>query len=300
MSNRIQMHFGGKTRSLRLGPQRPSLMSSSTTWAGLPFEIHQMQGFESSGIGEVGPTSGEYGVMVVLNGQIDIVRREGAREICSPSVPGTVTLVSGDHRRTIVRMVGSAEVAAIHVPPEWFQRLDLTAFAGAFGQRKPVLRDETARMYACAMRDEVARGALTGKLYAESLSATLLSYIAGTAPSSNTALRGRLSDADCSRLRAYVRDHLHEALSLTELSALVGLGPRQFSSVFRRAFGVTPHRYVLRERLNEGARLLASSEIEVAEVAARLGFCNQSHFTLAFRRAFGITPWRYACSRRGG
>jgi AraC-like DNA-binding protein len=296
MSNRIQMHIAGRTRPLKLGPRAPLLMSAATSWAGLPFEIHQMQGRD--GIGEAGPSNGEYGVMVVLNGQIDIVRREGVREVCAPAVAGTVSLLSGDNRHTIVRMTGSAEVAAINVPPDWFQRLSLTAFAGCFGQRRPVLRDETARLYACAMRDEVARGALTGPLYAESLSATLLSYIAGTAPVSNGSLRGRLSDADCSRLRAYVREHLHEALSLSELSALVGLGPRQFSSVFRRAFGTTPHRYVLRERLNEGARLLADSEIEVAEVAMRLGFCNQSHFTLAFRRAFGITPWRYACARR--
>jgi AraC-like DNA-binding protein len=290
------MQIEGKTRPLRLGPDAPLLVSAGTSWSGLPFEVHRMGTFERTC--EVGPVSGEYGILIIDSGRIDIVRREGAREVCVPALPGTVTLLSGENRRQIVRMHGAAEAIAINVPCEWLSRLSLGGLARRFAQPQPSVRDETVRMYASAMRDEVARGAVTGRLYAESLSTTLLSYIAGFAPAANSSLRGRLSDADCAKLRDFVRDHLHGDLSLQQLSTLVGLGPRQFSTVFRRAFGTTPHRYVLRERLNEGARLLAANEADVAEVAMRLGFCNQSHFTLAFRRAFGVTPWRFACGRR--
>jgi len=83
-----------------------------------------------------------------------------------------------------------------------------------------------------------------------------------------------------------------------ELSELVGLHPRHFSTLFRRAFGVTPHRYVIDQRLAEGARLLANGGQDIADIAFRVGFSSQSHFAAAFRQAFGKTPRTYAAEKR--
>lgn len=91
---------------------------------------------------------------------------------------------------------------------------------------------------------------------------------------------------------------MQDDLSLVALAALCGLRPRQFGALFTRAFGATPHRYVLQRRLALGARLLGSGQLEIADVAIRAGFCSQSHFTTAFRRSYGVTPARYAATRR--
>jgi AraC family transcriptional regulator len=168
-----------------------------------------------------------------------------------------------------------------------------------FGRSGHVTSDPTVPCLVRVMMDEVARGAPTGRLYAESLSLALLSYVVHqSAPRSVARARGRLSETECHRLRSYVLDRLGEDLSVMDLAAHVGRRPRHFSTLFRQAFGVPPHRYVLRQRLDEGARLLGSRDLDVADVAFRLGFCSQSHFAAAFRRAFGVSPGRYSGQKR--
>jgi AraC family transcriptional regulator len=144
------------------------------------------------------------------------------------------------------------------------------------------------------MRDEIARGAPSGALFAESLSLALLSYASQRATEAPFEVREGLSAAQRRRLAQYIREHLHEDLSVAELGAQVGLGARRFTTLFRAAFGATPHRYVLRERLNEGARLLARGDQAITDIALQTGFCSHSHFTSTFRAAFGTTPQRYA------
>jgi AraC family transcriptional regulator len=110
--------------------------------------------------------------------------------------------------------------------------------------------------------------------------------------------RAALSPRACRRLREHIDARLQDDLSLVALAALCGLRPRQFGALFTRAFGATPHRYVLERRLALGARLLGSGQHEIADVAIHTGFCSQSHFTTAFRRSYGVTPARYAAARR--
>ena len=111
-------------------------------------------------------------------------------------------------------------------------------------------------------------------------------------------MRGGLAEEQQRRLRNYIRDHLGEDLSLSELANLIGRSPRQFSSLFKRSFGTTPHQYLLEARLSEGARLLGQGGTDIAEVAFSLGFCSQSHFASAFRRAYAMTPGQYMSTRR--
>ena len=148
------------------------------------------------------------------------------------------------------------------------------------------------------MRDEVARGAPTGRLYADSLSLALLSYVVEREPRCGALVRGSLSKGECLQLENYIRERLGDDLSLAELAAHVGRRPRHFSTLFRQAFGAPPYRYVLRQRLSEGARLLANGDRGLAAIAVRLGFTSQSHFASAFRAVFGVDPLHYAPETR--
>ena len=75
------------------------------------------------------------------------------------------------------------------------------------------------------------------------------------------------------------------------------LSPKHFLVAFRNSVGVTPHQYVIRERVREATRLLAARRMSVAEVALTLGFSSQSHFTEIFQKAIGTTPKRYQQER---
>lgn len=71
----------------------------------------------------------------------------------------------------------------------------------------------------------------------------------------------------------------------------------QLARAFRRAYGTTPHAYLVQIRLLRARRLLAAGEAP-ATVAADAGFADQSHLGRWFRRAYGLTPgaYRAACT----
>ena len=296
MTERIMFQAAGNMRPLSFGGGDPLLNSKTTAWAGVTLEVHRMASVE--GIGESGPLDGECGVLVILNGQMDFVRREGKRQVAEQARPGWVSFLDGHHRASLLRMNGAAEAAALHISNDWFQRLLFEEAPREFGARAPLVHDATVVALTCAIRDEVARGAVTGKLFAESISTALLSYIVERVPLSSMSVRGSLPEEQCRRLRNHILEHLGEDVSLTELAALVGRRPRQFSTLFHQAFGMTPHRYLIAARLAEAARLLTQGRSDISEIALRTGFCSQSHFAEAFRRAYGVTPRTYAAGLR--
>ncbi|MBN1652902.1 MAG: helix-turn-helix transcriptional regulator [Deltaproteobacteria bacterium] len=299
MVARIMMSVCGRTRPLALSSARnaePLLNSAVTSWAGLPLETHLFQTVEANLV--TGPVKNEHGILVIMSGKVDIVTRNNNREARLSALPGTTYLLSGNYPLDLVRMAGNAEATAVHIPNEWFGRLLLDNAPDGFGKNEILIRDQSVFSLVRAMHDEIASGSATGRLYSESLSTALLSYILERLPSSCFHARGRLSGAQCRRLQRYIRDHLHDDLSLTDLASVARLSTRHFSTLFREAFGITPHQYVLSCRLEEGARLLASDGLDIVDIALRLGFSSQSHFAAAFHRAYGITPKRYAMNKR--
>ncbi|THF65790.1 AraC family transcriptional regulator [Pseudothauera nasutitermitis] len=81
-------------------------------------------------------------------------------------------------------------------------------------------------------------------------------------------------------------------LSLDELAALVGMNRYQLIRAFRAATGMTPHAWRLDQRVNRARASLRAGE-DLASVAHRLGFADQSHFQRVFKAHAGITPGRY-------
>ena len=82
-------------------------------------------------------------------------------------------------------------------------------------------------------------------------------------------------------------------LGLQELAAVAGYSPAHFLRLFRRAFGQTPHQFVLDLRIERAKRLLRADGQSLAEIAGSCGFADQSHFGSAFARRAGMPPGRY-------
>lgn len=294
---RIMMQAQGGARPLsfdRSGVSQPLLNSSTTPWAGPPFELHETVPSEEAVT--CAPPAGGRQLRVIVEGSYEIVLRDGSRYIRRRGVPGSMSFHSGEGP-VPVRVVGSARTVVIDLPREWLRRVQHEG-APPQGIHSVAQGDMTARALAQAMCDEVSQGAPTGALFAESLSIALLSYALDRVPMTTLSVSGALSEGQCRKLKRYIEERLTEDLRLPELAALCGLKPRHFTTVFRRAFGVPPHRYVLQRRLEQGANLLATSAYDIAEIALRTGFSSQSHFTTAFRRAYGATPARYARDHR--
>ena len=92
------------------------------------------------------------------------------------------------------------------------------------------------------------------------------------------------------RIEEYVRDNVAEQLSLAAMSNVVGLSKRHFLRAFKEATGTTPHRFVLRVRIEEAKRRLIETNEAVTEVAFASGFGSSQRFATSFRSATGVTP----------
>jgi len=95
------------------------------------------------------------------------------------------------------------------------------------------------------------------------------------------------------RVRDYLRAHVETNVRVAELAALVSMSRFQLTQQFQRMFGLPLHAYHLHLRLEEAKRRLRGG-VAIAQIAADLGFSDQSHLHRRFKGAFGTTPdvWR--------
>ena len=84
-----------------------------------------------------------------------------------------------------------------------------------------------------------------------------------------------------------------EPLGVGELAEAARLSEAHFSREFRRAFGESPHQYLLTRRLERAAALLRTTDRSVADICMTVGLRSVGSFTTSFGRAYGQTPTEY-------
>ena len=84
-----------------------------------------------------------------------------------------------------------------------------------------------------------------------------------------------------------------EALSVADLARAAGLSRAHFSQEFRRAFGESPHAYLLTRRLERAAALLRTTDRRVADICVSVGLQSVGSFTTSFTRTYGRSPTAY-------
>nr|WP_302592922.1 helix-turn-helix domain-containing protein [uncultured Marvinbryantia sp.] len=91
----------------------------------------------------------------------------------------------------------------------------------------------------------------------------------------------------------YISLHLEDRLSLSMLARQTGYTENYLSKKFKRETSLTPNEYIRRQRLEQAAFLLRTTQDDVQNISERLQFCSQSYFADHFRRYFGVTPTEY-------
>jgi len=125
---------------------------------------------------------------------------------------------------------------------------------------------------------------------------TILSHLLLRAGSgADTALQVALPRWRLRRVIGFVDDNLERSIGLDELSDAAGLSRRHFARSFAAELGVTPHRWLMRRRLDRAQVLLATTDDPLSDIAQACGFSSQSHLTSLMRQEAGITPhkWRH-------
>lgn len=84
-----------------------------------------------------------------------------------------------------------------------------------------------------------------------------------------------------------------ERVTVADMAGAAGLSRAHFSREFKRAFGESPHQYLLTRRLERAAALLRTTDWPVADICFAVGAGSVGSFTASFSRIFGQSPTAY-------
>jgi AraC-like DNA-binding protein/imidazolonepropionase-like amidohydrolase len=161
-----------------------------------------------------------------------------------------------------------------------------------FAFAAPVFADERLRrLFDAAFTHAIGTGKFSEEMACET---AILRMIARIEINSTSRPRTRTHlTAPIRRARDKIDADPSAPLTLRELAGEVGISRFQLLRAFAHELGLTPHAYIVQQRLALARRLIRAGE-SLAESAMAAGFCDQSHFTRSFVRQFGVTPARYA------
>ncbi|MGH2613830.1 MAG: helix-turn-helix domain-containing protein [Thermomicrobiales bacterium] len=92
---------------------------------------------------------------------------------------------------------------------------------------------------------------------------------------------------------SYLSFHIGEPLSVADMARRANLSPSRFSVVFREHFGLSPHQYFLRLRIEHAQSLLTTTDLPLRDIADSCGFADVHHFSKSFKRLVHVTPGAY-------
>ena len=152
------------------------------------------------------------------------------------------------------------------------------------------------RDFVMSLRAELAADCPSGPLFGESLCTRLAIEMISCRSVEGVRLdqyKGGLSKPQLRRVLDYIDSFLDHKLTVDELARLAGLSRYHFGKAFKQSTGTTLHRYVLSRRLWRAEELLSYARSTLVDIAAAVGFANQSHFTAVFKSRIGISPGAY-------
>lgn len=190
------------------------------------------------------------------------------------------------------------EGIVLSIAPAFLQKVLADSLPGGRLElvEKFAFEDGQIERLVAALHIETEAGAPTGRLFGQTLASALVVYLAqrySTSPPKFSAHRGGMPSARLKRVLDYIGAKLDEDLSLLVLANVVGMNLYYFARLFKQSTGLSPHRYVLEQRVARAKQLLHTPEMTVLEAGVRTGFGDQGHFTKVFRRFVGVTPTKF-------
>jgi AraC family transcriptional regulator len=156
--------------------------------------------------------------------------------------------------------------------------------------------DPRLRATVAAVEAEMVAGFPNGRLFLDSIEqAMAVALVNGHAVRHRPVqiYQGGLGSARLRRIKELVHAKMEDDLSLDEMAQSVGLSTAHFARMFRKSTGETPHRFVLRQRLERAKAMLRARDARVLDVAVACGFKTQQHFAQVFRDVWGVSPTEY-------
>jgi len=215
--------------------------------------------------------------------------RSGHLWIVPRSMPHTSSF-QGPHGGVLLS-IGNSQLER-HIGPLMRGRIELApGFNLEDGQLEHLLRGLLA-----VAQDGSCANALVGELLVNAVCIHLATRYAA-AKLQIVPYRGGLPAARLKRVLEYIDANLGKNITLFELASVVNMSLYHFAVLFRQSTGVSPHRYVLHQRVERAKGLLRDPKLSVLDVSINVGFGHPNNFARAFRRVIGLSPTQFRRDR---
>ncbi len=163
------------------------------------------------------------------------------------------------------------------------------------GLRSPSFGKRDVVMYGLAqsLAAVMAEPGVGTALFADCISLAFFAHVVhvyGGASRTFEGKKGGLAPWQERRAKDLIESRLGSDLSVHELAHECGLSVAHFTRAFRQSVGESPHRWLMRRRIETAQRLLVDTDRHLAEIAVDCGFADQSHFTNVFKGMIGAAP----------
>ncbi|BAY62796.1 putative transcriptional regulator [Calothrix brevissima NIES-22] len=147
-----------------------------------------------------------------------------------------------------------------------------------------------------ALKSSLELDGVGSRFYADSMATALSAHLLRHYSTRNHQFREYKDGLSRQKLRQvteYIQEHLAENLSLSEIANELGMSQYYFCHLFKRSTGISPHQYLIRQRIEQAKHLLRQPGRTITSVALDCGFANQSHFAKYFRQYTGMNPKQF-------
>lgn len=211
------------------------------------------------------------------------------------------SFIAGDYRffrrNQLTKSIKNTESDGFKSVAVHFDQRTLMEIANEYGFKSERLYDEGVKMVEPNSLleksvEELSEFALNKSLDAKVLRSKikeLILILADIDPEINQMLF-EFSDPGKLDLEAFMNGNFRHNVPLEKFAFLTGRSLSAFKRDFAMMFGITPRRWLTRQRLSEAKYLLENSMRRPSEIYLDLGFVNISHFTYAYKKEFGTTP----------
>ncbi len=98
------------------------------------------------------------------------------------------------------------------------------------------------------------------------------------------------SKSERADLSTFMNYHYLQNITLEELAEQAGRSLSTFNREFKKTFSVTPHKWILKKRLEKAKTMIVHDKAKPSDVYLQVGFEDLAHFSKAFKKEFSVSP----------